>query len=91
MASKESGKVPIMNGSNIPWIIEWLWVPLWVGVVELFRRAFSHESRVSILERIEQERKASNKDLSDALQSHNTSIGERLGRIESILMNHGKD
>ena len=91
--------------SSLPWIIEWLWVPLWVAVLGLFERFFSLSRRVTRLETLEEQRKNQHKETMESLSKHNDAVlgevrtlgeqvkgnGRRLGVIEAHLISRGKD
>ena len=87
--------------SGASWIVEWLWVPLWAAVFELFRRYFGMNERVSKLEALEQQRSNNHVEAMTRLNSHNDAVigevrtlaeqvksnGRRLGTIEGHLIN----
>jgi len=67
-----------MAGSQIPWIIEWLWVPLWLAVVELFRRVFridrEHGERLALLEKAEETRDQQREEMLDLIKTHSNDL-----------------
>lgn len=65
---------PTVDASNVPWVVEWLWVPLWAAVFELFRRHFLLSERVSTLETMERAREARHDDLKDSIEAQNKAI-----------------
>ncbi len=94
----------VVDNGAIPWIIEWLWVPLYVAVVEIFRRFFGLGSRVSVLESDKKYLDEQHKETISTLKSHNDAVitaittvqtqtdtnGKRIGSIEQHLRK-GKD
>ncbi len=87
------------SGNILLLILQWAWLTLFVAVGELFRRLFSMDKKLAILELDLKHSKEQRVEMvdqmkrhSDALDAHNQSVvdainrsGERLSAIEAKL------
>ncbi len=92
-----------MDESSVAWLVDYVWIPLWASVLELFRRYLNLTKTVTRLEALEEQRSENHQQTMKALHDHNDSVigkidvvhdqvksnGRRIGTIEKALINNG--
>lgn len=77
-----------METSFFQWIVEWVWVPVFVAWGEAFRRLFNIESDLRALEEREAQRERMERMSTTAVRNIESGVhnlGERLANIEGYL------
>ena len=83
--------------STLPWIIQYLWVPLWGFALWLFRIAWGHHGEIKELKQENKDRAAMDEKILKSLtvhngnlSSHNEQVLREMSMIRSATETNGK-
>lgn len=74
-----------MNTDGIPWIIEYLWIPLWGAVIWLFRKVIGLEKDNAVFDEFKKTQEATRAEMLSAIKSNNETLGDHNTAVLSAV------
>ena len=79
-------------------LVEWIWVPMAIGIVRLWQKLSGQETKMALIEQSQEycdkrseaesaARETIKTELSDRLNEHHTAVMDRMDRIDRAIKN----